>query len=94
MSYVGEQLLGRACMGGYTTWPLEDPAGQRGCGCMMLPPRTEASQGWFRKGSSLGSRYRELTGPSANGSTPLQVPQCLLVMLDQTTGPTSLAQSY
>lgn len=65
MSYVGEGLLGRACMGGYTTRPPEDPAGQHGCGCMMLSARTKVNQRWFRKGSSLGSRY--LTRLSANG---------------------------
>lgn len=93
-SYVGEWLMGRACMGGCSAWPLEGLARQHSSGCVMLPADTEANQGWFRKGFSLGSRYWGLSGLRANGSTPLTVPRHLLVMLDQTMVPTSLAQSY
>lgn len=86
LSCVGEGRFGRACRGGCTAWPPGDPAGQHGCGC-TLAARAGVNQGWFRRGSSLGSRCWGRTGLSANGSMPWQVPLRLLVMLDQPWDP-------
>lgn len=91
MSSVGDQLPDRACLGSPED-PPADPAGQQDCGCVVLPGRT-MSRRWFGEGSSLGSRFCGLTGHSANRSTPLTVPRGFPVMLDQTVGLMSLAQS-
>lgn len=55
MSYVGDWLLGLRGRLHYVA--SRRCARQRGCDCTMLAESTESSQGWFRKVSSLGSRY-------------------------------------